>query len=196
MVKILVDEQIKGGKSNFKIKKFLEDEGFNDDVIPDNKQLSNRRRYLKSIILGELCQNTKGGFYSWLKDHTKDFSDASNHEMIIISHELNDKDFRLVLSTKSLLENAVKENQNCRGYMALDSTHKIVSCQFKFTTIATSTSNQEIADIAYIIHAHEDSETFTYALREIKNAIKSIFDFDWTVYVRFELNLLIYFSLQ
>ena len=196
MVKILVDEKIKDGKSNFKIKKFLQEEGFNDDIIPDNRKISNRRSYLKSLILGELYQNTKGGFYTWLKNHTKDLPNASDHEMIIISHELNDTDFRLIISTKSLLRNAVKENRNCSQYLALDSTHKIVSCQFKFTTIATSTMNQKIADIAYIIHAHENSESFTYALREIRGAIKKILNFDWTINVRFKLNLLIYFSFQ
>lgn len=191
IVKLKVDEMIQDGKSNFKIKQSLEQQGFVEEVIPDNKQISNRRFYLRSLILGDLANNTKGGFFTWINEHKKDFNTASPHELIIISYELKETDFRLLLTTKSLLENATKENANATGYLAMDSTHKLVSCQFKFTTITTATVNQEMADIAYLIHAHENSETFTYALSEIKRSIKENYDFDWEVKVCIFYELLI-----
>lgn len=178
-----MDELIQNGKSNFKIKQDLENHGFSEELIPENKQLSNRRTYLKSLILGELANNTKGGFYTWLQEHSKDFTQANPHEMLALAHDLNDKDFRLLISTKSLLKNAVRESRDSLGYLAMDSTHKVVSCQFILTTITTATTNQEMADIAYFLHAHEDSESFTYALTKIKSAIMEIYNYEWKINV-------------
>jgi len=70
IVKLKVDEYIQDSKSNFKIKEKLESEGFAEEVIPNSKQITNRRHYLRKITLKEMSLNTKGGFYKWLKEHT------------------------------------------------------------------------------------------------------------------------------
>ena len=71
------------------------------------------------------------------------------------------------------------------GYLAADTTHKIISCQLKFTTLATATINQEIADIAYIIHTAEDSESLTFAFEEVRKAILEHYEYDWQVKSKF-----------
>ena len=66
------------------------------------------------------------------------------------------------------------------SYVAVDATHKIISCRFKFSTIATCTIDQEIADIAYIIHAKEDSASYSWAFNELKQVLFDRFDFEWS----------------
>jgi len=51
-------------KSNFRIKEKLENQGYEEEINPSGKQLSNRRTYLTQLLLGELAKNTKGGFFN------------------------------------------------------------------------------------------------------------------------------------
>ena len=191
-MKIKVDQYIQDSKSNFKIKAKLEEEGFDENVIPTGKQLSNRRTYLIKVLLKELASNTEGGFYSWLEKNKNDFNKAGLHDMIVIDNKLIDNNFVLIVSSKALLQNALKESQEGVGFLALDSTHKLVNCQFKLTTITTASIEHEIADIGYVLHAHEDSQTFTYALGKLKDYIKKFLKVEWVIKVYFFLLLLIY----
>lgn len=151
MAKIRVDKAIEEGKSNYKIKKLLDQEGFPENLIPENDQMTNRRSYMKKKILGGLVSNKAGGFYKWIKDRSINFQEADMHTLIILADDLSDDDFKLVLTTRALLQNAVKESKEGFGFMCMDTTHKLVTCRFKFTTIATATVNDEIADIGYIL---------------------------------------------
>ena len=64
-------------------------------------------------------------------------------------------------------------------YVSVDATHKIVSCDFKFSTFATMTLNQQIADIAYMVQTHEDADTYSYGLKMISQTLKKAFKFNW-----------------
>jgi len=180
-------------KSNFRIKEKLENQGYAEEIIPTGKQLSNRRTYLTQSLLGELAKNTKGGFFQWLNNHEVKFENAKSHDLIIISHQLTKDNFILIVSSQSLLNNAATESINGEGFLALDTTHKLISCQFKFTTITTATINQEMADIAYVIHSNEDSTTFTFALSELKRFLKDTLELEWVINV-FLFFLFIHFS--
>jgi len=173
----------------------LEEDFFNEEVIPSGKQLSNRRSYLRMKMFQDLSQNTEGGFYRWLNDNNVEFSQANPNDFMVLSHSITSDDFILIVSTKSLLNNVVKENKELYGFLACNTTHKLISCQLKLTTVATSTIDREIADVAYIIHAHENTETFIYSLKEIQKALKKYYDHDWKVQVSFlKFGYLFYFS--
>ena len=133
--------------------------------------------------MGELVSNTKGGFYQWLQGNSKQFDKGKDHDLFILSHKLEEDDFVLIVSTKALLQNTIKENKQLYGFIACDTTHKLISCQFKMSTLTTSTLNREMADIAYIIHAHENSNTFTFAFNEIKKALKKLYKHNWNIKV-------------
>ena len=161
MLKPKVDEFLLDSKSNFRIRTKLEESGFPSGIIPTGKQLSNRRFYLMKLMLKELANNTEGGYYSWLKQNQVDFKKAGPHDLLLIDSQLTEKDFILVFSSKSFLQNASKESKEAVGFCAIDSTHKLVNCSFKLTTIMTSSINHELADVCYALHAHEDTPTFT-----------------------------------
>ena len=132
LIKLKVDEYLMDSKSNFRIKEKLEAENFHDDVISTGKQLSNRRSYLKTMLLGELSRNTESGFYQWLKNHEVNFEEAKDHDLFVVAHKLSKENFVLIVTSKSLLKNVPKENQSGIGFLAVDTTHKLISCQFKF----------------------------------------------------------------
>ena len=67
----------------------------------------------------------------------------------------------------------------------MDATHKLVSCGMMFTTFAISTLNQEIADIGYMLHYKENSETYVYGLKTIKETFNAHFNFEWNSKVFF-----------
>jgi len=135
------------------------------------------------MLLGELSRNTESGFYQWLKNHEVNFEEAKDHDLFVVAHKLSKENFVLIVTSKSLLKNVPKENQSGIGFLAVDTTHKLISCQFKFSTLITATINKEMADIAYIIHSNEDSSTFTYAFKEIKKALKEYLKLEWKVNV-------------
>lgn len=60
-MKIKADEYIEAGLSNFKIIEALQKEGYEE--MPDNRQLTLRRYYLKELILANLKGNKESGFY-------------------------------------------------------------------------------------------------------------------------------------
>lgn len=181
LVKLKVDELIKIGVNNFKIIKHLEAEiNVPDDLLPTNKQITSRRHYLMGRILKELKNNKLGGFITWLSENTIPVSDASDHDFLVLDHTLQEDDFIIIFSTKSLLANAVKQAQvTGKSFLALDSTHKLVSCGFMFTTFATATLMQNIADIGYMLHYHEDSKSHVVGLKAIKQALLDICGFNW-----------------
>ena len=154
LIKLKVDQLINSGLSNFKIINFLDSTiKVPSDLIPTNVQLTDRRHYLGRIILQELKKNTKGGFYSWLEANNLKIERATDHDFLILAHLLDNNNFVLIFSTRSLLQNGIKQAEiTGQSYLAMDATHKLVSCGMMFTTFATSTLNQEIADIGYMLH--------------------------------------------
>ena len=57
-------------------------------------------------------------------------------------------------------------------FIALDSTHKLISCRFLFTAIVTSTMDQEISGITYMVHAKDNTETHVFGLNTSKESSK------------------------
>ena len=98
-------------KSNFRIKEKLDNQGYAEEIIPSGKQLSNRRTYLTQLLLGEL-EEYKRRFFQWLNDHEGKIKNAKSHDLIIISHQLTKDNFILIVSSKSLLNNAATESKN------------------------------------------------------------------------------------
>ena len=131
-------------------------------------------------------KNTKGGFYSWLEKYNLKIERAKDHDFLILAHILEANNFMLIFSTRSLLRNSIKQDEiTNQSYLAMDATHKLVSCGMQFTTFATATLNQEIADIAYMSHYKENSETYVYGLTTIKETLKTYFNFEWKPKVLF-----------
>ena len=72
-IKEEVDKLIKSGLPNEKIIKFLKDEKkVKEEILPTNRQLTDRRYHLKKVVLKHLKENTKGKFVNWFNLH-KDF---------------------------------------------------------------------------------------------------------------------------
>lgn len=174
---------MKAGLSNYKLLEILKKDGYKD--LPTYKQLSSRRYYLKNTILKELKANTKRGFFAWLEETTKGNSQSLEHNMVVLQRLLEGKNFMLLVTTKELLKNALNQAQiTSKPFFALDTTYKLISCQFKFTTFITVNYKHQTADLAYLIHANEDADSYLFGLNGIKAAIKSHFDFDWVPKVR------------
>jgi len=186
-IKGKVDEMLKLGLKNYKIRTHLEDElNVPEELLPTNAQLSDRRFYLKQEILKDLKDKTLGGFKNWVEKHSKVFSQADSHDFYIINSVLLDNDFKLLFTTKALLLNAVNQDKMLGiQYLAVDATHKLVSSDFKFSTFATITLDHQIADIAYMLHLNEDSQSYNYGLKEIKNILQKNFKFKWNPMVIF-----------
>lgn len=184
-IKEEVDKLIRSGHSNEKIIKFLKDEKkVKEEILPTNRQLTDRRYHLKKVVLKHLKENTKGKFVNWFNLH-KDF-DKQNNDLICLSYILEENNFILLFTSKALLKNAILQaGVKGNSFIALDATHKVISCRFKLSTFATANLNQEIADICYMIHAHEDESSYLYGLKQIRKALKDIFNFDWDPNVHF-----------
>jgi hypothetical protein len=178
-----VDDMLLLGVKNYKIITTLKKE-FPKDLkfIPSNSQLSTRRHYLKTIVLKEL--SSKGEFATWAKKFSYN-SKNKDHDLIVINWELSEEDFRLIYSTRGMLRNAVNQARTGKSFLALDSTHKIISCGFKLTILATTTANHEPAEIAFMVHRYEDSESYEFAFNEVKKVLKEIFKFNWQPKVSF-----------
>ena len=72
-IKAKVDELLKMGLKNYKIKTILEEEfEVPEDALPSNSQLSNRRFYLKKEVLKDLKGKTLGGFVNWVERMSSD----------------------------------------------------------------------------------------------------------------------------
>lgn len=181
LIRISVDSDIRSGLSNFRILEKLKDViKVPEEIVPSNDQLTNRRFYLKTIITGDLAKNTKGGFIKWKEENSVEFSSALPHDLIVLKYFLDENDFMMLVSTPSLLRNCVKQaNGTNRSFLALDATHKLISCGFLFSTFATCTMDQEIADIGYMIHAKENTETYVFGLTALKEGLKKHLDFDY-----------------
>jgi len=180
-VKTRVDEFIRCGLSNYKIRTLLEeDDDVPESAIPEEKQLTNRRYYLKKEILKELNTNTKGGFTKWLNKHSIEYKKAEEHRMLVIASKLDKNNFILVLSTKAMLNNLILQAQGSNySFLSLDATHKLMSCQFKLSTFATSTFSAQIADVIYEIHCYEDAESYSYIFSSLKKYLKENLKFKW-----------------
>jgi len=181
LIRIKVDQLIVAGLNNYKILASLDsDKEIPQSLIPNNNQLTDRRHYLTRTALRELNNNTKSGFYAWLEKNKKKPEEITDHDFLILYHLLCEDNFILIFSTKSLLHNAKKQAESTQhSFLAMDATHKLVSCGFLFTTFATSTLNQEIADVAYMLHYKENTETYSYGLLNIQTALSKHFDFEW-----------------
>lgn len=180
LIKVKVDDLIRLGLTNYEILNELEEMEIPEDTIPTHRQISNRRFYYKNAMLAELHDNTKGAYEKWLLEHSGSLDDCENHEFIILSSYLQDQDFALLVTTKKLLNNAkMQGEQTGMSFLAVDATHKLISCGFKFSTIATCTMQQEIADVAYLIHAHEDYASYGYAFSQLKTTLEEYFNFQW-----------------
>jgi len=110
---------------------------------------------LSKLILGDLANKTEGGFFTWLEKHNIDFLDAQIDDIIIIYKKVKPDDFILIMLTKGLLRNAAKESVEGQGFLCLDSTHKLISCRFMFSTLISATISKEASDIANVIHSSE-----------------------------------------
>lgn len=132
---------------------------------------------MKRLIIKDM--NTKGQFTSWAKKYLYNEKRKAD-DLIVLAYEMNDDDFKLLYSTKSLLKNIILQASTGDPFFACDTTHKIHSCNFKLTLFATTTIDHNVSDIAYLVHMHEDAAAFEYGLREIKDCLKKNFSFDWT----------------
>jgi len=104
--------------------------------------------------------------------------------MLIIAKKLDKKDFILVVSTKAMLKNLVfQANSDNYSFISLDATHKVLSCQFKLSTFATSTFTSQIADVAYAIHCHEDANSYSFVISNLKKYLKDNLNFLWDLKV-------------
>ena len=117
-----MDLDIRSGLSNFKITEKLKDiYKVPEDLIPNNDQITNRRFYLKTVITDELKNNTKGSFAKWREENNVAFETALPHDFLILDHILTEDDFVLIVSTPSLLLNAIKQDKKTQNsFIALD----------------------------------------------------------------------------
>lgn len=94
---------------------------------------------------------------------------------------LEQKNFILVVASKNLLNNAkIQAETTNESFVATDSTHKLISCQFKFSTFMTINYSHKAADFAYMIHSHEDRDSFAFGLQAIKETLKNNLNFEWS----------------
>jgi hypothetical protein len=147
------------------------------DKLPSNSQLNSRRHYLKILIIKEL--STKADFLEWISKHSKFSTTTKDHQLIILSYRLTADNFLLLYSTKAMLRNLILQEKTGASYLALDTTHKVISCGFKLTVFATTTIQHEIADVAFLVHQFEDTDSYKYGLQELKRFMKDKFAFDW-----------------
>jgi len=197
LVKVKVDDLIRLGLTNYEILEELDENNIPETIIPTHKQISNRRFYYKNKILYDLKDHSKGSYDKWVNEHKGSLSNCGDHDFIILSSNLKEQDFMLLVTTKALLSNSKAQAEETQAsYVAIDATHKLISCGFKFSTIATCTMQQEIADIAYLIHAHEDYKSYNYAIDEISEALKTHLDFIWQPQVKIYFIFLYFYSLQ
>jgi len=88
-IKMYMDLDIRSGLSNLKITEKLKDMyKILKDLIPNNGQITNRRFYLKKIIIGEsgeLKNNTKGSFAKWREENNVAFESGFLFTTIVIS---------------------------------------------------------------------------------------------------------------
>jgi len=140
---------------------------------------------LKNKVLKELKANTEGSFIKWLEQNKKNIKKCKQDDIIILDHMLSDSNFMLVVSSKALLLNAIRQQRTGNSYLAVDATHKIISCHFKFSTFATSIINQQIADIAYMVHMDEDSQSYIFGLKTIQKFLEKCFKEKWQPQIKF-----------
>ena len=104
--------------------------------------------------------------------------------MLVIDEKLDKNDFVLILTTKAVSKNLFYQAKASNyPFLALDSTHMILSCRFKVSTFATTTFSPQIADIYSVIHSNEDAETCSVAISKLKTYLKKHLKFEWEVQV-------------
>ena len=101
-----------------------------------------------------LTKQKEGSLHGW-KNTILIFFDAQIDDIIIIYKKVKPDDFILIMLTKGLLRNAAKESVEGQGFLCLDSTHKLISCRFMFSTLISATISKEASDIANVIHSSE-----------------------------------------
>ncbi len=91
----------------------------NEDLMPTSQQITSRKQYIKRIVLKELL--TIRDWDLWLRKYEYD-KYTKEHDLIILHSFLDEDNFLLVYSTKSLLKNIINQSQSEQTYFALDTT--------------------------------------------------------------------------
>ena len=108
-----------------------------------------------------LNDQTKGSFTKWLENRSGDLLNMMILLIILSYLIILRKEIGLLVSMRVLLKNTTNQDEGTQmTFVASDAIHNLISCEFRFSTHATCTMKQGIADIGYLIHGRRLQELF------------------------------------
>ncbi len=105
----------------------------------------------------------KGSYTQWILAHK--FDPERPDSLYVLGYKLEKKDFIFVMSSLTLLKNAKPENQFSEGYVAVDSTYKLLSCKFPVMIFSTRDKNKKHKVIAFAIVSNESRQNFEFIIK-------------------------------
>ena len=152
------------------------------------QQLQTASTNLKRKLLSALDGNTIGDLYRWLDENT--LTDMSGEDEVGVlpgwrahgPENLLDAaaDVTFVLSTKNLLNSAVKQaSGHLPSFVDVDQTYKVLKNNYPLSVVGTVDINHKFYLIGVGISRFEDGPSISLMLQTIKNALRSLSQFEW-----------------
>ena len=174
LIKLKIYELVDNGKRPRKIHMQLLEEYASS--CPEYSEVRNCVYFYKKTKLSEIMEKNKEEFDKWIDSHLIPNTDD---ECFVLDHSVNSEEFRMTVSSKTLLLNAVTQAKFAKSLVFVDSTYKIINSGLILMVMGTQTLEHQFRPIAFQISLQEDTKYSQKFFVAVKNGISEIINKDW-----------------
>jgi len=183
-IKTLITPLVETRVKNVKIINYLREEAkLEEESMPWAAQLNRFRWYYRATKINEIGVKVKSTYIEWIDKNKLNEENPDN--LFVIDYKLGPKEFIFVLSSLTLLQNAISEDQYVEGYACVDSTFKLMNCKFPLAIFSRRDKAKKHRVIAFAILSAETKENYSFTLNAIHDSILKELNLNWRVKVNY-----------
>lgn len=144
-----------------------------EKYIPKKPQVASFAFLLRKKLIEKYVKNNEDSLNNFIQNNS--WSNINQDTQLICLHgELNPDKFLLVITSKILLTNILRQYQACGNtYLYIDATYKLINNGFSLLTLGVENKSHNFRFVACAISAHENTEAYTCFLSKISEALET-----------------------
>jgi len=179
LIKIIIEKRDLYHKKPKQIRSSLRDLMIPETYMPSKEQIGSFTATLRRKLVENFLKDNMDPIKKFVDDHSWNKAKKES-DLICLESDLKYENFLLVVTSKALLWNVVKqERSHGESHFYTDATYKLLLNGFSVLTLGTENSNHNFRLIALAISAHENTSSFNRFFSRVKVSLQSYFSFNW-----------------
>ena len=143
---------------------------------PSVSQLQNYLYRYKTDLISQNYPEVKGYLTEICSKNYS--SQLGEDETFVIYSKCEEGELSVLLSTRALIKNLIKQSQIQESFIHLDGTYKLIDLGLPILTVSTENIKHNFRPICYNVTWSESKEQVIIMLKELSNFLKQHFDFN------------------